>query len=141
MVTSRFQSRTTLQAPVFDTESRCFFVSRKPAFSENERGSITHLPHFRKSLTAKKTGDFHPEKLYNHALSFDCRRWDGVTDDFTIVGYFLLFFQKAPSKTTEKFRVRVRPLKIFLFCLEIFQLSEGQSQNFFVQIEKNFPIG
>ena len=46
MVTLRFQSRATLQAPAFVAESRCFFVSRKPAFSENEQGSITHLPHF-----------------------------------------------------------------------------------------------
>ena len=40
MVTSRFQSRTTLQAPVFDTESRCFFVSRTAAFSKNGQGGI-----------------------------------------------------------------------------------------------------
>ena len=32
--------QASLQAPVFDTESRCFFVSRKPAFSENEQGSM-----------------------------------------------------------------------------------------------------
>jgi hypothetical protein len=54
---------------------------------------------------------------------------------------FFALFSESTLKNDGQIQSKSKTIEIFLFCLEISQLSEGQIQNFFVQIEKNFPIG